>query len=109
MSSGFLVNLDFEVGQVEKHRVSFHYNQFWGNLSIAVARSEDTLDTLKEKVQAAAVIGTIQSLATYFPDLRPIWKQNCSEERLLGVDITGQMDSPATHDPEVMRALREVA
>jgi ribonucleoside-diphosphate reductase alpha chain len=79
------------------------------NLSIAVARSEDTLETLKEKVEAAAMIGTIQSLATYFPDLRPIWKQNCEEERLLGVDITGQMDSPATHDPEVMRELRQVA
>jgi ribonucleoside-diphosphate reductase alpha chain len=79
------------------------------NLSIAVARSQDTLETLKEKVQAAAMIGTIQSLATNFPDLRPIWKQNCEEERLLGVDITGQMDSPATHDPEVLRTLREVA
>ncbi|HEY1295863.1 MAG TPA: ATP cone domain-containing protein [Chloroflexota bacterium] len=79
------------------------------NLSIAVARSEDTLETLKEKVEAAAMIGTIQSLATYFPDLRPIWKQNCEEERLLGVDITGQMDSPATHHPEVMRELRQVA
>ena len=51
---------------------------------------------------------SIQSLATYFPGLRPQWKQNCDEERLLGVDITGQMDSPATHDPEVMRELRQV-
>jgi ribonucleotide reductase alpha subunit len=79
------------------------------NLSIAVARTDDTFESLKEKVQAATMIGTIQSLATYFPDLRPIWKQNCEQERLLGVDITGQMDSPATHDPEVMRALRQVA
>jgi ribonucleoside-diphosphate reductase alpha chain len=79
------------------------------NLSIAVARNEDTLETLKEKVEAATIIGTIQSLATYFPDLRPIWKQNCEEERLLGVDITGQMDSPIVHDPSVMQALRAVA
>src|SRR5438874_8453532 len=79
------------------------------NLSIAVARSDDTFESLKEKVQAATIIGTIQSLATHFPDLRPIWKQNCEEERLLGVDITGQMDCPTVHDPEVMRALREVA
>jgi ribonucleoside-triphosphate reductase len=28
---------------------------------------------------------------------------------LLGVDITGQMDSPAVHDPAVMQALRQVA
>jgi ribonucleoside-diphosphate reductase alpha chain len=64
---------------------------------------------LKEKVEAATIIGTIQSLATHFPDLRPMWKQNCEEERLLGVDITGQMDCPLTHDASVMRALRLVA
>jgi ATP cone domain-containing protein len=76
------------------------------NLSIAVARSDDTFESLKEKVEAAAIIGTFQSLATHFPDLRPIWKQNCEEERLLGVDITGQMDSPLTHDAAVMQQLR---
>jgi hypothetical protein len=79
------------------------------NLSIAVARSEDTFGSLKEKVEAATIIGTIQSLATYFPDLRPIWKQNCEEERLLGVDITGQMDSPIVHDPSALQALRVAA
>jgi ribonucleoside-diphosphate reductase alpha chain len=79
------------------------------NLSIAVGRSDDTLKSLKEKVEAATIIGTIQSLATHFPDLRPMWKENCEQERLLGVDITGQMDSPLTHDPAVMRELREVA
>src|SRR6266849_3948780 len=79
------------------------------NLSIAVARNEDTFETLKEKVEASTIIGTIQSLATYFPDLRPMWKQNCEEERMLGVDITGQMDSPIVHDPAVMQALRAVA
>src|ERR1700687_3129129 len=79
------------------------------NLSIAVARSSDTFETLKDKVEVAAIIGTIQSLATNFPDLRPIWKENCAEERLLGVDITGQMDSPVVHDPGVMQALRQVA
>jgi ribonucleoside-triphosphate reductase (thioredoxin) len=79
------------------------------NLSIAVARQEDTLETLKAKVQVATIIGTIQSLATNFPDLRPMWKQNCEEERLLGVDITGQMDCPAVHDSTVMRVLRDMA
>src|SRR6266516_3643287 len=69
------------------------------NLSIAVARNDDTFESLKEKVQVATIIGTIQSLATHFPDLRPIWKKNCEEERLLGVDITGQMDCPTVHDP----------
>jgi ribonucleoside-diphosphate reductase alpha chain len=79
------------------------------NLSIAVGRSEDTLESLTEKVEAATIIGTIQSLATNFPDLRPMWKQNCEEERLLGVDITGQMDCPMVHDAAVMQELRKVA
>jgi ribonucleoside-diphosphate reductase alpha chain len=79
------------------------------NLSIAVARREDTYETLKEKVELAAIIGTIQSMATDFPGLRPIWKKNCEEERLLGVDINGQLDSPVAQEPSVQNRLRQVA
>ena len=79
------------------------------NLSIAVARSEDTFETLKEKVELATIIGTIQSMATNFPGLRDIWKKNGEEERLLGVDINGQMDSEIAQDPEVQDRLREFA
>lgn len=79
------------------------------NLSIAIARSEDTPETLAEKVEVASIIGTIQSLATYFPGLRETWKHNCEEERLLGVDITGQLDCPAVQDPTVMNRLKQVA
>lgn len=64
------------------------------NLSIAVARPEDTEETLAEKVRIAAVFGTLQSALTDFQYVRPIWKQNCDEECLLGVDINGQMDCP---------------
>jgi ribonucleoside-diphosphate reductase alpha chain len=64
------------------------------NLSIAVAREDDTLETLKEKVEVATIIGTIQSMGTNFPGLRDIWRKNCEEERLLGVDINGQLDCP---------------
>ncbi len=79
------------------------------NLSAAVARAEDTFETLRDKVEIATIIGTIQSMATNFPGLRPMWKQNCEEERLLGVDITGQMDSPAAQDAQVKRRLKEIA
>ncbi len=79
------------------------------NLSVAVARQEDTYETLKDKVELASIIGTIQSLATHFPGLRPQWKENCEEERLLGVDINGQLDSPAAQDAEIQRRLRAVA
>jgi ribonucleoside-triphosphate reductase (thioredoxin) len=77
------------------------------NLSIAIARPEDTFETLKEKVEIATIIGTIQSMATYFPGLRREWSKNCEEERLLGVDINGQMDSLIARDPEVQEKLRQ--
>lgn len=64
------------------------------NLSIAVARPDDTIESLGEKVRIATLIGTIQSTLTYFPGLPEQWKKNCEEERLLGVDITGTMDCP---------------
>ena len=79
------------------------------NLSIAVARAGDTYETLKDKVEIAAIIGTIQSMATHFPGLRKIWRENCEEERLLGVDINGQLDSPVAQDAEVQAKLRQVA
>jgi ribonucleoside-diphosphate reductase alpha chain len=79
------------------------------NLTAAVARADDTFESLREKVEVATIIGSIQSLATYFPGLRPMWAANCEEERLLGVDITGQMDSPIAQDAQVKRQLKEIA
>lgn len=64
------------------------------NLSIAVARPDDTEETLARKVTLATQFGILQSLLTDFNYIRPEWKKNCEEERLLGVDITGQMDCP---------------
>ena len=78
------------------------------NLTSAVARAEDDLASLSEKVELATIIGTIQSMATYFPGLREEWKRNCQEERLLGVDLNGQMDSPAAQDPVNQERLREI-
>jgi ribonucleoside-triphosphate reductase (thioredoxin) len=79
------------------------------NLSAVVARQDDNLESMRDKVEVATIIGTIQSLATEFPGLRPQWKANCEEERLLGVDITGQMDSPIAQDAGVKDGLRHVA
>ncbi len=79
------------------------------NLTSAIAREDDTFESLKDKVEVATMLGTIQSLATNFPGLRPQWSQNCAEERLLGVDLNGQMDSPACQDPDVQSRLRYVA
>ncbi len=62
------------------------------NLSIAVARPNDTIQSLLKKVNLATKFGMMQSLLTNFNYIRPEWTVNCREERLLGVDITGQMD-----------------
>lgn len=62
------------------------------NLSQAIARPGDTVESLREKVELATLAGILQSLSTRFPGLRPEWKQNCIDERLLGVDLTAQAD-----------------
>lgn len=64
------------------------------NLSIAVARAEDTFESLSRKVRLAAIWGTLQSTLTNFSYVREDWRTNAEEERLLGVDINGQMDAP---------------
>lgn len=84
------------------------------NLSIAIARPDDTVASLKEKIEIATLIGTIQSMGTKFPGLRDIWKKNCEEERLLGVDINGWVDCeilrPSNPElPQVLEELREHA
>ena len=67
------------------------------NLSEAVVSNDDTVETLMEKVEVAAIIGTWQSTLTHFPYLSRHWKENCEEERLLGVSLTGIMDSEITN------------
>ena len=62
------------------------------NLSEAVIRPRDTVATLTEKVQVATILGTLQSTLTNFVYLPEEWKQNCEEERLLGVSLTGFAD-----------------
>jgi len=85
------------------------------NLSIAVARAGDRPQDLARKVKAAAIFGTIQSTATHFPGLRPRWTENAKAERLLGVDITGQLDcgllkdSPRDTEPNFLARLRDIA
>jgi len=64
------------------------------NLTEVVVRSDDTVETLEEKVRLATILGTVQSTFTKFPYLRKVWQKNTEEERLLGVSLTGIMDNP---------------
>ena len=63
------------------------------NLTEVVVRHDDTMETLKDKVEVATILGTIQSTFTKFPYLRKVWQRNTEEERLLGVSLTGIYDN----------------
>lgn len=81
------------------------------NLSEVVVRADDTLETLKEKVRKATIIGTLQSSLTDFRYLRVRWKRNTEEEALLGVSLTGIMDHAILGDannPELAVWLEEM-
>jgi ribonucleoside-diphosphate reductase alpha chain len=64
------------------------------NLTEVVVRPADTVDTLKEKIRAAVLVGCVQATYTYFPNVSAKWKENAEEERLIGVSLTGTCDSP---------------
>ena len=67
------------------------------NLSEIVVRDTDTRETLLEKVELAAMLGTFQSTLVNFKYVSKEWRKNCEEERLLGVSITGIMDNALTN------------
>ena len=84
------------------------------NLTEVVVRGDDTLNTLKEKVRLATILGTFQSTLTKFKYLTKKWQENCEEERLLGVSLTGILDNEFTNGKagnleKTLEALREVA
>lgn len=63
------------------------------NLSEVVVRSDDTLESLKYKVEIATILGTIQSTLTNFGFIDEEWRRNAESERLLGVSLTGIYDN----------------
>ena len=81
------------------------------NLTEVVVRPTDTEKTLANKVRIASILGTIQSTFTDMPYLRPIWRKNTEEERLLGVSLTGIMDNEITSNPskKLLNKLRDAA
>lgn len=64
------------------------------NLSQVVATRVRSPIELCEDLEYATLFGTLQARLTNFSYISPEWKRNCEEERLLGVDITGQKDVP---------------
>ena len=86
------------------------------NLSEVVVRKSDTYESLEDKVRNATILGTWQSTLTDFKYLTKEWERNCTDERLLGVSLTGIMDHPVLNGSkgekkliEWLNDLREVA
>jgi len=81
------------------------------NLTEVVVRQSDTEDSLKHKVKLATLLGTLQSNLTNFQFLSSDWVKNTTEERLLGVSLTGIMDAKITSnpDPKLLERLRDHA
>ena len=84
------------------------------NLSEVVVRENDTEETLLDKVRVATIIGTWQSTLTNFKYLNRKWGENCEEERLLGVSMTGIMDNELTNGkkgdlPALLKKMRQKA
>ena len=76
------------------------------NLSEIVARADDTEADLLRKARLATILGTYQSTLTNFAYLSKEWQENCQEERLLGVSITGQWDCPTSRRAGLLRKLK---
>lgn len=88
-------------------------NQFC-NLSEVVVRPTDTFQSLQRKVRNATILGTLQATLTDFRYLRKVWEDNTKEEALLGVSLTGILDSSLTNLknknlPTVLQSLRDEA
>lgn len=84
------------------------------NLTEVVVRHDDTEESLSRKVRLATILGTFQASLTYFPYLSSEWKNNCEEEALLGVSLTGIMDSPmmgtvCLETEHLLRRLKDIA
>lgn len=78
------------------------------NLSEVIVREDDTLETLKEKVEIATILGTLQSTLTKFGFVSETWAKNTAEEALLGVSMTGIMDNQLTAGKKGHARLKEV-
>ena len=83
------------------------------NLTEVIIRADDTMDSIMRKVKLATILGTWQSTLVNFKYISKEWVDNCKDERLLGVSMTGIMDSEVTRNmtglEARLRAFRKTA
>ena len=98
-------NPDFDFGTNPCSEIILRNREFC-NLTEVVVRAADTSVDLHRKIRLATILGTWQSTLTNFKYLRNTWKNNCDEERLLGVSLTGIMDNEITNGKKGREELR---
>jgi ribonucleoside-diphosphate reductase alpha chain len=76
------------------------------NLTSIVVRPADTMTSMMRKMRLATLLGTYQATLTNFGYLSKEWKENCEEEQLLGVSITGYYDNKIVRNDKNLEALR---
>jgi ribonucleoside-diphosphate reductase alpha chain len=104
---------DHEFGTNPCSEIILRSGQFC-NLTEVVVRENDTESELLDKIEMATILGTLQAGLTDFRYLRKKWQNNCEEEALLGVSLTGIMDNHflATQyyeTPELLHELKKQA
>ena len=72
---------------------SLMFSEEFCNLTEVVVGANDTVADIREKIESAVLLGCVQSTLTDFPYISDSWRENCEEERLLGVSLTGVCDN----------------
>ena len=92
-------DVDYDFGTNPCSEIILRSREFC-NLSEVVIRPEDDEKSLLKKIEVATILGTLQSTLQNFKYVSKDWKKNCTEERLLGVSLTGIMDNKYTSGKE---------
>lgn len=78
------------------------------NLSTVNMSADMSVNDIAYYARTAAIIGTIQAMATDFRFLRPTWTEICEEERLIGVSLIGFSDNKKIHSGQAMENIKNI-
>ena len=98
-----------EIGLYPKHHITGESGFSVCNLCEINMKKVKSEEDFMESCRAAAILGTFQASYTKFPYLGRVTEEIIEREALLGVSMTGMMDSPAiAFNPEYQRNGAEV-
>lgn len=93
---GIYFTNDIEQGTNPCVEIALRNMQFC-NLTEVNVSDVTTQEELNRRVRIASILGTVQASYTDFHYIREDWKQNCDEESLLGVSMTGIASGGVLH------------